>query len=441
MSGSPGYAFVDGLWPKLSRNAAPATLRSACVATRKLSTYRRKRDFTKTAEPSGTLPVKPSQAAALRHPEARGAPAALRPAPRARRRVQVLGGDARPFARLRRTSASPWKSRIIRSTTATSKARSRRASTAAARCSCGIAATGSRWAIARPKQQLQQGRAEIHARRRAPARQLGARAHEERSRRRQAHELAADQASRRIRARRGGRRRNCSTRIARSPPAARWRTSPPARAARRNRSCSTRASSRAPTRSGTRSARHAAASVAEARSRKRRQIAARARCRTSSSPSCASSSSARRAATAGAHEVKFDGYRMQLRVAGGEATLKTRKGLDWTDKFQPIAAAAAATSRLHHRRRSRRARSTNGAPDFAALQAALSDGDADDLIFFAFDLLFSTDDDLRTHAAARAQGAAEEAARVATVAREQPDPLRRSLRNRRRCGAANRRAA
>src|SRR3978361_2124699 len=37
------------------------------------------------------------------------------------------------------------------------------------------------------------------------------------------------------------------------------------------------------------------------------------------------------------HEIKFDGYRIQLRVEGGEAALKTRKGLDWTDKFQAIA--------------------------------------------------------------------------------------------------------
>ena len=41
-----------------------------------------------------------------------------------------------------------------------------------------------------------------------------------------------------------------------------------------------------------------------------------------------------------AHEIKFDGYRMQLRIDGGKATLLTRKGLDWSDKFPEIAAAA-----------------------------------------------------------------------------------------------------
>jgi bifunctional non-homologous end joining protein LigD len=36
-----------------------------------------------------------------------------------------------------------------------------------------------------------------------------------------------------------------------------------------------------------------------------------------------------------------------------------------------------------------------GQPDFAGLQAALSEGDTDDLIFFAFDLLFLKGEDLR----------------------------------------------
>ena len=41
------------------------------------------------------------------------------------------------------------------------------------------------------------------------------------------------------------------------------------------------------------------------------------------------------------HEIKFDGYRLQLRVAKGKASLKTRKGLDWTARFKALAGAAA----------------------------------------------------------------------------------------------------
>ena len=33
------------------------------------------------------------------------------------------------------------------------------------------------------------------------------------------------------------------------------------------------------------------------------------------------------------HEIKFDGYRMQLRVANGRSVLRTRKALDWTERF------------------------------------------------------------------------------------------------------------
>lgn len=87
------------------------------------------------------------------------------------------------------------------------------------------------------------------------------------------------------------------------------------------------------------------------------------------------------------HEVKFDGYRLQLRVADGKVTLKTRKGLDWTGKFQGIAAAAAGFPDCIVDGEAA-ALDGNGSPDFAALQAALSEGATDSLIFFAFDLLF-----------------------------------------------------
>jgi len=95
------------------------------------------------------------------------------------------------------------------------------------------------------------------------------------------------------------------------------------------------------------------------------------------------------------HEIKFDGYRLQLRVKNGEATLKTRKGLDWTAKFQAIAdRAAALPDGLYDGEAV--ALDDNGAPDFPALQAALSEGRSQDLIFFAFDALFLEAEDLRS---------------------------------------------
>jgi len=98
-----------------------------------------------------------------------------------------------------------------------------------------------------------------------------------------------------------------------------------------------------------------------------------------------------------AHEIKFDGYRIQMRVEDGAVALRTRKGLDWTDRFPAIAKAAKGLPdgvldgeivALDH----------NGAPDFAALQAALSDGKTDQLVYFAFDLLFVGREDLRERA-------------------------------------------
>ncbi|THV20912.1 DNA ligase D [Peteryoungia ipomoeae] len=94
------------------------------------------------------------------------------------------------------------------------------------------------------------------------------------------------------------------------------------------------------------------------------------------------------------HEIKFDGYRIQMRVEEGDVTLKTRKGLDWTDKWPAIAGAAAKLPDCLIDGEIC-ALDENGAPDFAALQAALSEGKTDDLVFFAFDLLFSGREDLR----------------------------------------------
>ncbi len=94
------------------------------------------------------------------------------------------------------------------------------------------------------------------------------------------------------------------------------------------------------------------------------------------------------------HEIKFDGYRVQLRVQGGAASVRTRKGLDWTQKFAAIAKAAGDLPDCIIDGEAV-ALDANGAPDFAALQAALSEGKSDRLVYFAFDLLHTADEDLR----------------------------------------------
>jgi bifunctional non-homologous end joining protein LigD len=94
------------------------------------------------------------------------------------------------------------------------------------------------------------------------------------------------------------------------------------------------------------------------------------------------------------HEIKFDGYRVQLRVENGNLALMTRKGLDWSDKFKAIAREGGELPNLlidgeivalDH----------DGVPNFSMLQAAISDDKTDDLVFFAFDLLFADGLDLR----------------------------------------------
>ena len=94
------------------------------------------------------------------------------------------------------------------------------------------------------------------------------------------------------------------------------------------------------------------------------------------------------------HEIKFDGYRIQARIEDGKAVLRTRKGLDWTKRF---AGAAAACTRLPDGIIDGEivALGEDGAPDFAALQVALSEGRSKDLVFFVFDLLHAGGEDLR----------------------------------------------
>ncbi|OGN49180.1 MAG: ATP-dependent DNA ligase [Caulobacterales bacterium RIFOXYB1_FULL_67_16] len=106
------------------------------------------------------------------------------------------------------------------------------------------------------------------------------------------------------------------------------------------------------------------------------------------------------------HEIKFDGYRIQVSTGGGKARLYTRRGHDWTDRFPELAADAVSwpdgviDGELCALR-------DDHTPDFSALQAAIADGKTSDLVYFAFDLLREGADDLRdlplSHRKARLQ--------------------------------------
>jgi bifunctional non-homologous end joining protein LigD len=93
------------------------------------------------------------------------------------------------------------------------------------------------------------------------------------------------------------------------------------------------------------------------------------------------------------HEIKFDGYRMQLRCTKGEATLKSRRALDWTHRFPEMAKDAAALGNCLIDGEIV-ALDAHGSPDFAGLQAALSDEKTDGLVFFVFDLLYADGENL-----------------------------------------------
>ncbi|HXF55054.1 MAG TPA: DNA ligase D [Hyphomicrobiaceae bacterium] len=95
------------------------------------------------------------------------------------------------------------------------------------------------------------------------------------------------------------------------------------------------------------------------------------------------------------HEIKLDGYRMQLRIQAGRVAMLTRKGLDWTERFPEIAAAAAALPDAIVDGEVV-ALDGSGVSRFDALQAALSRGQTHALVYFAFDLPFAEGEDLRS---------------------------------------------
>src|ERR1700730_17847697 len=93
------------------------------------------------------------------------------------------------------------------------------------------------------------------------------------------------------------------------------------------------------------------------------------------------------------HEIKFDGYRVQLHLNKGKRKVYTRTGLDWTKRFSLIAGAfdipgqAIVDGEVVVIK--------DGRTDFSELQAELAAGQQDRLVFYAFDLLYLNGFDLR----------------------------------------------
>ncbi len=88
------------------------------------------------------------------------------------------------------------------------------------------------------------------------------------------------------------------------------------------------------------------------------------------------------------HEIKFDGYRIEARLDHGKVQLLTRKQLDWTHRFKPIADAvkklAAQTALIDGELV---VEDDKGVSSFSLLQTDLKDDRDDRFVYRAFDLL------------------------------------------------------
>ena len=90
------------------------------------------------------------------------------------------------------------------------------------------------------------------------------------------------------------------------------------------------------------------------------------------------------------HEIKCDGYCVQVHLNRGRKKVFTRNGLDWTKRFTEIAGASAIEGEViidgevvvvHE-----------GRTNFSELQAELAAGRQGRLIYYAFDLLWCNGD-------------------------------------------------
>ena len=96
------------------------------------------------------------------------------------------------------------------------------------------------------------------------------------------------------------------------------------------------------------------------------------------------------------HEVKFDGYRMQVHVKRHKATLYSRRGNDWTGRlpYLELLAEELPDCVLDVELC---ALDDDGYSSFSALRRGIFN-DPDSLVFYAFDILWRGESDLRPYA-------------------------------------------
>jgi bifunctional non-homologous end joining protein LigD len=94
------------------------------------------------------------------------------------------------------------------------------------------------------------------------------------------------------------------------------------------------------------------------------------------------------------HEVKFDGYRMQVRMSNGQARWRTRNLFDWTDKFGAMSAEVSdLPDGIYDGELC--AMDAKGRPNFSTLKSDIQRGALDRLVFFLFDAPWLDGQDLR----------------------------------------------
>ena len=96
------------------------------------------------------------------------------------------------------------------------------------------------------------------------------------------------------------------------------------------------------------------------------------------------------------YEIKFDGYRLLARIERGRARLFTRRGLDWSERMQPLVkeleAMGVASAWLDGEIV---VLGEQGVPDFNALQNAFDAKRTGDIVFCLFDVPYFEGYDLR----------------------------------------------